>query len=301
MDSPKDNLEPEEKLFHLPQAKLSPWADFKIKSRLYIFIILKNTYKAFYLFLPKNQIFQKTLIGLLTVAIILAGTSVYAYSNGAITQGHMLYGLKRLVEKAETNLAISDAAKAKVNEKLFERRINEATRLTNQNSATNNKEVKTRNSEYIQKNIDEALLNISSAVNAARKMPASNEAQTVKNNLKNAGDEALNNLEKIETEARDHDSEVEQKAGQAQEEINTYHTELDSESQDFQINNQQTENNGSDTSSYDENKRTTPEQNYERNYTPQNTSENSTVNNQESSTQTSGGSRQTNERDGHSD
>ncbi|MDP2709266.1 MAG: DUF5667 domain-containing protein [bacterium] len=171
----RDDLE--KILTDLPKPKLSFKADFKIKYRLYWLILTEKTADFFNLAPLKSHALRNAVIISLIVIVASSGTSLYAYSNGNITPGSGLYGLKRAVEKVEERAAQSASAKAAVWQKLSQRRLEEALRLSQDHLPASANSQQTRVSGYIKNNIDEAVANINSALAAS---PAAGAVKAVK-------------------------------------------------------------------------------------------------------------------------
>jgi hypothetical protein len=59
------------------------------------------------------------------LVLVLGGTTTYAYASESVLPDHPLYSLRETVESLEASTALSTEAKASVQRKLLERRLNE--------------------------------------------------------------------------------------------------------------------------------------------------------------------------------
>jgi hypothetical protein len=74
--------------------------------------------------------FKKVAIGFaIVLPCLMGGTSVYAYSSPSVTEGNVLYPVKRGIETVRVHFAGSPADRATIHLQLYERRLDEAERL----------------------------------------------------------------------------------------------------------------------------------------------------------------------------
>lgn len=73
---------------------------------------------------------KKTAIGFaIILPCLMGGTSAYAYSSTSVTEGNMLYPVKRGIETVRVRFATTPADRATIHLQLYERRLDEAERL----------------------------------------------------------------------------------------------------------------------------------------------------------------------------
>ncbi len=131
-----DNLE--KQLNNMPQQKLSAKADFKIKGKIY-FKIWEKRVNSIFLF---NSLFLKKLGFALLILVVVSGVPGYAYASNNVTQGHVLYPIKKSIEKIEVGLVFSEEAKAKKYSKFVDRRIEESFVMMKKNAINNSDNLK---------------------------------------------------------------------------------------------------------------------------------------------------------------
>ncbi len=140
-----DNLE--KQLNNISQQKLSSKTDFKIRKKIYSKIWKKNT-QSIFIFTPRvllsgrNPALLKRSAYALLILIIVSGVPGYAYASNNVTQGHVLYPIKKSIEKIEVGLAFSEEAKAKKYSKFVDRRIEESFVMMKKNQTNNNDNLK---------------------------------------------------------------------------------------------------------------------------------------------------------------
>jgi hypothetical protein len=222
-----ENLE--QQLSQLPKAKLSKKADFKIKFKIYTFILSKNLQKLLQAFLHPHSLVAKVSLMALAIFVLLGGTAVYAVNNNNITPGSALYPLKKSVENVEQQLSLTKKSKVDTLNKLSERRVKEAMNLVeghlDNTSSTENAIV----SNNIKDTINEVVDNVDSAIQASQKIDNKQTAQKVKATIKKQNDEMIKYLDDIENITKDANKEVSEKVSEAKNKIREYNTELQKE------------------------------------------------------------------------
>jgi hypothetical protein len=220
-----DNLE--KQLANLPQAKLSYWADRKIKCKLYAFIIGKNCRQFLGHFVLANVVLRRTLAIAMIVIMIVGGTSFYAYANDSLTEGDVLYPLKRAVETVEKQVAFSQPAKIKTHEKLAERRLHEAALLSQADATAEPGRDSEQMHERIKKSLDEAVAETGSAVEQAK---ATGDDKTGPEAAERARDKEPKQSERLEAIAKNadlrHDEDLIKKVRETKEAMRQYRREL---------------------------------------------------------------------------
>lgn len=74
--------------------------------------------------------FKKTAIGFaIILPCLMGGTSAYAYSSSSVTEGNVLYPVKRGIETVRVHFAATPEDRATIHLQLYERRLDEAERL----------------------------------------------------------------------------------------------------------------------------------------------------------------------------
>lgn len=74
--------------------------------------------------------FKKTAIGFaIILPCLMGGTTAYAYSSSSVTEGNVLYPVKRGIEIVRVHFAATPADLAAIHLQLYERRLDEAERL----------------------------------------------------------------------------------------------------------------------------------------------------------------------------
>lgn len=75
--------------------------------------------------------FKKTAIGFaIILPCLMGGTSAYAYSSSSVTEGSVLYPVKRGIETVRVHFAVTPEDRAVIHLQLYERRLDEAERLS---------------------------------------------------------------------------------------------------------------------------------------------------------------------------
>ncbi len=213
-----DNLE--KILEDLPKPKLSFTADLKIKSKLYYFTLVNSLARFFSPLSRRKLIFRNSLAVALIIIIVFSGTSIYAYGNNEITPGTSLYALKRVMEKVEEQMSLTDVAKVQAYQKFSERRLEEALHLSQERLPDGENAEKIKISGDIQKNIDEAVNNIISASNKVDEIKDKAKAETAKSKLRKNENERMNYLDEIKKNASlQQDDKLVEKINQAREAI----------------------------------------------------------------------------------
>ncbi len=129
-----DNLE--KQLNKLPRAKMNRRTDWCLKFKLYRMIIrgkLLAYQKSFSL--KTIRPLPVALVILLTVLVAVPG---FAYASPSVTREHVLYPVKKAIEKVELSLPASVEVKAKAYAKMADRRLAEAEYLSEQTEEKNN-------------------------------------------------------------------------------------------------------------------------------------------------------------------
>lgn len=75
-------------------------------------------------------VFRRVAIGVVSILpVLFFGTSAYAYSSNDVTEGTVLYPVKRSIERVEMRFVSSEEGRAAFHAKMYERRINEIEKL----------------------------------------------------------------------------------------------------------------------------------------------------------------------------
>lgn len=207
-------------LENLPKPKLSLAADLKIKLKLYYFMSVNSLARFFSSMVRRKLIFRNSLAVALIIIIIFSGTSIYAYGNNEITPGTSLYALKRVMEKVEERMSLTDVAKVQAYQKFSGRRLEEALHLSQERLPDGENVKKIKISGEIQKNIDEAVNNIISASNKVEEIKDEAKLETAKVKLRKNENERMNYLDEIKKNASlEQDNKLIEKINQAKEMI----------------------------------------------------------------------------------
>lgn len=116
----------EQKLNRLPKGKLSKKADLLIRMRLLRASFSATAPKPSFLPILKPIVAMTLII----ILVMSAGTSAYAYGSDKVTRGHLLYGLKRAIEREEMKLSRTPMEAVKLHSKFTKRRLAEAAVLS---------------------------------------------------------------------------------------------------------------------------------------------------------------------------
>ena len=77
-----------------------------------------------------HGVIRRTAIGFaIAIPVMLGGTSVYAYSSSSVTEGSVLYPMKRGIEVIQLRLVSSPEDVANMHLQMYERRLDEAEQL----------------------------------------------------------------------------------------------------------------------------------------------------------------------------
>ncbi len=211
-----DNLE--RKLLDLPRHKLGLKADLKIRLQLY-YLVFINSFNSFrQIFKIHNLFLFRGMAVAVVVFILLGGTSLYAYSNNQITVGSPLYPLKRTAETVKNNLSISDVVKTESYNKQSQRRLVEASIVSNQAQKSDEE-----TDAQLSKIIDQAVESFNKSVVVADKIKDSDKSDAVSKTLKDDSHESLDLLDSISKNVENHDNqELSEKIERARVTIDEY-------------------------------------------------------------------------------
>jgi hypothetical protein len=187
----------EKNLSKLPKYKLSKKADFKIKLKIYTFILSKNLQKFAQAFFHPHSLVAKVSLVVLMIFVVLSGTAVYAVSNDHITPGNTLYPLKKTIENVEQKLSFTETAKVETLNKLSERRLKEALNMVEEEDDRQSDDQKEEFKTNIEQSIDEAVNNFDSAIETSKKIENTVNSKTSKENLKNRQESMVKYLDSI--------------------------------------------------------------------------------------------------------
>lgn len=117
-------------LNQMPKQKLSLSTDLMIRKEIHkrIWQYRLNSMKALFSF--SFFLERRALALALLVMFLLTGTSVYAYNSNDVITGHPLFLLKDAIENVELNLASAESAKAIKYAKFSQKRISEASAVS---------------------------------------------------------------------------------------------------------------------------------------------------------------------------
>ncbi len=187
----------EKKLSSLPRLGLSKKADFKIKFKIYRFILLKNLQKIGQTFFHPHSLLAKTSLTALMFFVILGSTAVYAVNNSHITPGHTFYPLKKTVENFEQQLSLTKTAKVETLNKLSERRLKEALNMAEHEADQQSNGQKEDSKNNIEQSIDEAVNNFDSAIETSKKIENIDNSKKTRETLKNKQESMVKYLDSI--------------------------------------------------------------------------------------------------------
>jgi hypothetical protein len=187
----------EKNLSKLPKYKLRKKADFKIKFKIYAFMLSKNMQKFAQAFFHPHSLVAKVSLVALMIFVVLSGTAVYAVSNDHITPGSTLYPLKKTIENVEQKLSFTETAKVETLNKLSERRLKEALNMAEEEDDRQSDDQKEEFKNNIEQSIEEAVNNFDSAIETAKKIENVDNSKTSKENLKNRQESMVKYLDSI--------------------------------------------------------------------------------------------------------
>lgn len=196
-----ENLE--QQLSQLPKAEMSKKADWKIRLKIYHFLLLKNLKIFSRAFLHPRSLLAKLLLSALVVLIFLGSTAVYAVNNDHITPGHTFYPLKKTIENVEQQLSLTEKAKVETLNKLSERRLKEALNMAEQETDEQSDDQKEDFKNNIEQSIDEAVNNFDSAIETSKKIENINNSKKTRETLKNKQESMVKYLDSINDIAKD--------------------------------------------------------------------------------------------------
>lgn len=222
-----ENLE--KKLSDLPKPKLSKKTDFKIKFKIYSFILLRNLQRS----LRPYSMLAKVSYAVLAILIFLGSSAVYATNNDSITPGHTLYPLKKTVENVEQNLSFTKNAQVDTLNKISERRLKEALNMAQENVEVDNASSQGQNNSNIKHSLDEVVDNLEEAVITSKEISNEKSAKKAKEAIKEKNEGVIKYLDDLENIAKDkNDQEVSEKINEAKEAVKKYQKILDDEEED---------------------------------------------------------------------
>lgn len=174
----------EKKLSQLPKPRMRKRADLKIRFKLYSLLWQKKL-AGLRAVLNLKQVRLAPVLAVAVMTCMLVIVPGYAYASSSVTLGHLLYPVKLGLEKAELSLSRSSLAKVKTYEKFVERRLDEASILSQ-----DNKEAKLELIETINK----ALFYSRLALGEAEQVNKGERAQEVREIIENAQSRQVNSL-----------------------------------------------------------------------------------------------------------
>jgi len=180
----------EQQLNKLPKGRLRLIANIKIRWRLYL-LFWQRRIASLSLALVRVKLLPATTI-LIALALVLI-IPTYAYASSNVTVGHFLYPVKQVIENIEIAVAISPVAKVNTYTKMAERRLAEASQLSQRqiNQTTNQALTKTVNQAVV---LEEQAVNQTASIVSGEK---ANQAQAV---VTQANDVTLEKLSQITQE-----------------------------------------------------------------------------------------------------
>lgn len=224
-----DNLE--KNLSNLPKPRLSKKADFKIKFKIYTFILRSKLQKLGYIFFRPYSMLAKVSYATLLVVIVLGSTAVYAANNDNITPGHSFYPLKKTIENVEENLSFTKNAQVDTLNKMSERRLKEALNMAQENIEVEDTSSQGENNSNIKQSLDEVVGNLEEAIATSKEISNTKSAKKAKEAIKKKNKDIIQYLDNIGDMAKKNQDEgVINKINEAKEAINKYNDDLDEDS-----------------------------------------------------------------------
>ncbi|MDQ5938328.1 MAG: hypothetical protein QG642_18 [Patescibacteria group bacterium] len=196
-----ENLE--KQLSQLPKAEMSKKTDWKIKLKIYRFLLLKKIKIFSRTFLHPHSLLAKLSLSALVIIVFLGSTAVYAVNNDHITPGHTFYPLKKTIENVEQQLSLTEKAKVETLNKLSERRLKEALNMAEHEDSEQSDDQKEESKNNIEQSIDEAVNNFDSAIETSKKIENVDNSKASKENLKNRQESMVKYLNSISDIAKD--------------------------------------------------------------------------------------------------
>lgn len=217
-----ENLE--KKLSALPKPRLSRKTDFKIKFKIYSFILFRNLERS----LRPYSMLAKVSYAALAIVVFLGSSAVYAANNDNITPGHTLYPLKKTVENVEQNLSFTKNAQVETLNKISERRLKEALNMAQENAEVDDASDQTQNNSNIKQSLDEVVDNLGEAVITSKEINNEKSAKKAKEAIKEKNEDVIKYLDDLEDIAKEkNDQEVFEKVNEAKKAIKKYQEILD--------------------------------------------------------------------------
>ena len=177
----------EQQLNKLPKGRLRPIANLKIRWRLYLLLWQKRLVNLSLVFVKVKLL---PVSAILVMVMIIVVVPTYAYASSNVTVGHFLYPIKQALEKAELAVAITPVAKVNTYTKMAERRLAEASQLSQHqiNQTTNQALIQT---------INQAVVLEEQAVKQTTDLAAGEKANQAQVNVTQANQTSLEKLGQI--------------------------------------------------------------------------------------------------------
>lgn len=229
-----ENLE--QQLSQLPKAKMSKKADWKIKLKIYNFLLVKNLKKSAQVFLHPHSLWARLALSVLVMFVFLGATAVYAVNNDHIAPGHTFYPLKKTIENIEQQMALTKKAKVETLNKISERRLKEALTIAEHDEQEIDNDVSQKSNNNIEKNIEEALDYFDSAVVTVQKIENIENSKKSREELKDKQEAMVKYLDNISQVIKNkNNEEILKKIDEAKKTIREYDEVLDDEQNEERI------------------------------------------------------------------
>lgn len=254
-----ENLE--QQLSQLPKAEISKKADWKIKLKIYNFLLVKNLKKSTQIFLHPHSLWARLALSVLVMFVFLGVTAVYAVNNDHITLGHTFYPLKKTIENIEQQMALTKKAKVETLNKISERRLKEALTIAEHDEQEIDNDVSQKSNNNIEKNIEEALDYFDSAVVTVQKIENIENSKKSREELKDKQEAMVKYLDNISQVIKNkNNEEILKKIDEAKKTIKEYDEVLDDEQNEERIRSKR--KNNDDKKNEQKNKRQDSGQNF---------------------------------------
>ncbi len=254
-----ENLE--QQLSQLPKAKMSKKADWKIKLKIYNFLLVKNLKKSAQVFLHPHSLWARLSLSVLVMFVFLGATAVYAVNNDHIAPGHTFYPLKKTIENIEQQMALTKKAKVETLNKISERRLKEALTIAEHDEQEIDNDVSQKSNNNIEKNIEEALDHFDSAVVTVQKIENIENSKKSREELKDKQEAMVKYLDNIGQVIKNkNNEEILKKIDEAKKTIKEYDEVLDEDQNEERIRSKR--QNNDDKKNEQKNKRQDSGQNF---------------------------------------
>lgn len=254
-----ENLE--QQLSQLPKAKMSKKSDWKIKLKIYNFLLVKNLKKSAQVFLHPHSLWARLALSVLVMFVFLGATAVYAVNNDHIAPGHTFYPLKKTIENIEQQMALTKKAKVETLNKISERRLKEALTIAEHDEQEIDNDVSQKSNNNIEKNIEEALDHFDSAVVTVQKIENIENSKKSREELKDKQEVMVKYLDNISQVIKNkNNEEILKKIDEAKKTIKEYDEVLDDEQNEERIRSKR--KNNDDKKNEQKNKRQDSGQNF---------------------------------------